>query len=195
MKKKTIGICLAFDDLYTGRGVGDLIIPLDGGILRFQSTYEEMVELAAEENLLVSTAGYGKVDPSVPRQEQPVSLADQLKRYIREYHPKLEEMLLAKPIAWSTENEIRVGIKEVITSGFCSAEERVHLVIASHPWHLRRIRMYAYLHKPKEWVLHLVPVRHHFPAYSYVHEVGAIMRDLPRVLFHQLFQLRSLVPS
>lgn len=176
----TVGICLAFEDLYSDAGRGDLI-STDGVVLRLKAVIKKMNQIGAKRDLLVSTAGYSKRDPRHPQPEREVSLSRQLYRYIGEKMPVAKySFYIFVPLCWSTENEIRVGIEEAMKTGYCHTKEKANLVIASHPFHLVRVWMYCKMYMPIEWRLHLVPVVHKFSYKSYLHEFYTLFRDLPR---------------
>ncbi|MDB5259040.1 MAG: hypothetical protein JWO73_248 [Candidatus Taylorbacteria bacterium] len=173
---KTIGIALALGDIYEAAGSGRLHMPLDGGIARLDGLIRQMTR--DRSSLIVATAGYSKHEPLVPQPDRMVSLADQLARYVRINTVLWEDRVLAKPLCWSTRNEIRNGIKLAQRAGFAGRNEPVRVLIASNWLHLIRIRLYTSLYMPKSWKVQFTAVDDRFSFRSHMSEFPKIIRDM-----------------
>lgn len=187
--KKTLAISLAFGDIYSNAGTGQLNLPLDGSIARFEKV---TLDLPYDiHTLVVCTAGYTRKEPLVPQPERLISLAHQLEHYVQEHVDCWHERLLAQPLCWSTRNEVRVGIKLAQRFGFAVKEERVDVVVASNLSHLFRIWMYAHLYKPRTWKLKLRWAHHNFSLLDHLMEPAKMTRDIVYIA-RVLIRLRKL---
>jgi hypothetical protein len=189
---KTLGIWLAFGDIYAEGGLGAPIVPYDGSTKRLKRLLQEVARAPLCKWRIVTTAGYSKRAPRHQVEEREVSLADQQARWVTEEHPWYRERLLVRPLIYSTRNEIKVGMKQAVRSGFYSCEEPTRVVVASHPLHLVRIALYCVMYCPRGWQWKLLPVWHQFSFYSYVHEFAALARDLcyGLTLAYRLYRFR-----
>jgi hypothetical protein len=177
MEQKTLAISLALGDLYDEAGYGDLRYPIDGAVARFEAVTRGMS--CDTSSLVVCTAGFCKNDPRVPQLHRRISLATQLNNYlIANRNFDWVERLFAKPMCWSTRNEVRLGIKVAQHTGFANKNERVTVRIASNMSHLIRIWLYAEMYTPDNWKFQLVRARHRFSLISHLLEIPKFMRDL-----------------
>ncbi len=169
---KIVAISLALGDIYKDGGLGEINQPIDGAIERFNTV------IKYEPSLVICTAGYSRKSPRKPVKERQVSLSDQLQRYIKENEKWWNERLIAKPLTWSTRNEIRLGIKLAIREGFDREDEDVILVVASNFSHLVRIWLYLRLYAPQAWNIKMVRAHHKFTLFSHFLEMPKFLRDL-----------------
>lgn len=182
---QTLGICLAFGDLYEDAGRGALREPQDGGIARILQTMDVARNYYDDPKaaMFVCSAGYSRQEPQRPQSERQVSLADQMNRYYKETKPEgckavHRPFFLAVPRCWGTRNEIRLGMK-LGCRRFASRTWPTALIISSNRAHLLRVRICLWLYKPPAaWQLVLVPVKHHFSLMSHLTEPLKIVRDL-----------------
>lgn len=186
--KKTLGIILALGDLYGDAGEGELHRPLDGGVSRIEAAIARMVPATC--SLLVCSAGYSKEDPGVPSPERLASLAEQAARFIYERHDSWIHYLVARPLCWSTRNEVRVGIKVALLEKFATRDEKVRVVIATNLSHMPRVWLYTKLCAPKNWRVELVRARHQFSLMSHLLEAPKLARDIVYTLrvFYRLWR-------
>lgn len=185
---KKIAIALALGDIYAQGGVGELKQPLDGACARFAAVTRGMT--CDNDSLVICTAGYSDTNPTVPHDSRRLSLAGQLERYVRETGNTYFLRLTAKPLCWSTRNEVRLGIKIAQRRSFANKEEKdVQVVIASNLTHLFRIWLYLLLYTPKNWKIKLVWAHHHFSLMSHLLEPIKVIRDLVYIVrvLHRLF--------
>ncbi|MBP6948709.1 MAG: hypothetical protein KBC41_04370 [Candidatus Pacebacteria bacterium] len=173
---KTIGILLALGDIYSNSGIGSLNKPIDGGVSRFKAVTSNIP--CDENSLIVCSAGYTQKNPSTPHPERMLSLAGQIARYINENEVAWNDFLIAKPLCWSTRNEVRLGIKLAINEQFVKRDEKVTLVISSNLSHLARVWLYTKLYIPKNWEVKIVRAHHQFSLFSHILEVPKIIRDV-----------------
>lgn len=183
MTTKTLGICLAFNDIYTNAGKGSLVSPLGGVTERFDGVTKKMSDISSDKNIIISTAGFSKRNPTEPQPKRLVSLSDQLYRFVCDKRPEYKDLLHTLPLCWSTNNEIRVGIEQALQRDFCTFNEEVNLVIASHSWHIPRIWMYCKMYMPHQWKLHLISVKEKVSYRSYLHEIVTFIRDVPKFFY------------
>ena len=184
---KTVAIALALGDIYDERGLGHINKPLDGGIARFKTVTEWLLP---KDSLVVCTAGYSKKNPTEQNEMRRMSLAGQLERYIIEYDQFWENNFVAKPLCWSTRNEVRVGIKLVQRIGFVKKSELANLIISSNFSHLIRIWLYTKMYTPKKWRVRLIWAHHQFSLMSHVIEIPKMIRDI-LYFIKVLYRLRS----
>ena len=184
---KTVAISLAFGDIYRGAGTGHLKQPLDAAVARFKAVTAGIT--CDDNSLIVCTAGYSKKHPTVPQPERQVSLAEQLGRYVGEYETRWTSRLVAKPLCWSTRNEVRVGIKYAQRMAFASKNEEAIVAIASNFTHLIRIWLYAILYTPKNWKIKMIWARHRFSLWAHLFEPPKIARDVIYIM-RVLWRLR-----
>jgi hypothetical protein len=184
---KTVAISLAFGDIYKEAGIGPLKQPLDAAVARFKAVTAGIT--CDDYSLVVCTAGYSKKHPTVPQSERQASLAEQLGRYVGEYEARWASRLVAKPLCWSTRNEVRVGIKYAQRIAFVSKNEEAVVVIASNFTHLVRIWLYAILYTPRNWKIKMIWARHCFSLRAHLLEPPKIARDVIYIL-RVLWRLR-----
>ncbi len=177
---KHLLISLALGDIYSKGGTGPLNTPVDGAVARFKALTDTAT--CDEQTLVVCTAGFARGCPFYAKPIREISLAGQLRRYVAENSPQWLERLVVKPRCWSTRNEVRLGIKEAMRSGFANKEEPVMVFIASNMAHLPRISLYARMYLPKKWGVMLVRASHPFTLWSHIQEPIKIRRDLFYIL-------------
>lgn len=173
---KTIGIILALGDLYQDAGTGKLHEPVDGVVDRLDVILE-IAKDCPQGLILVSTAGYSKKHPITPQPERVVSLADQLHRFVANHRSSYLNNLVAKPLCWSTRDEVRAGIK-VARRIIADRQDKARLVLASNWWHLPRIWLYTQVYVPKDWQVIIAPSKRRFSIRDLLMEGVKTVRDI-----------------
>lgn len=188
---------LALGDILSPDGK-ELRLPIDGSIDRLRTMCHWVDDCAGSEDstLYWASAGYAKRAPGVsqlePHPGRQVSLAEQMSRYLKLLHATAAEdeeldiipaaKLLAKPLCWSTRNEIRVAVRRtqrwMKEHGYNNQNTEVIFVVASHWAHLPRIWLYSKWYVPKEWNVKLLRASHEFSLRSHVIEPPKFLRDL-----------------
>ena len=159
-----------------------------GGAERCWATIHEY--FAAEEfddSFCVVTlgAGYSKTHPQIADPRKPiVSLAEEMKMYMQPLLRTREAHFIAKPLAWGTQNEIRV-LSEMIRD--CCKMNKVKLedvciITSSNPMHLHgRVQLWWWVYA-RGISKRFVPADHSFTVSEIFQETGKFFRDMVRSL-------------
>ncbi len=173
---------LALGDIFSPNGT-ELRLPIDGSIDRLRTMCHWVDDCAGstDSTLYWASAGYAKRTPGVsqlePHPGRQVSLAEQVSRYLKLLHATTAAegekpdiipapKLLAKPLCWSTRNEIRVAVRRtqrwMKEHGYINQNSEVIFVVASQWAHLPRIWLYCKWYVPREWGVKLLRSSHEF---------------------------------
>lgn len=181
-----IGISLSLGSLYGDKGRGDLIMPPDGSIARFDGVTTEFNRLitqykGARRMRIYNFSGYAPENPEMPSAIFEVSLSEQLNRFVREYRGDWHKHLATEARVWGTENQIREALLQAIADGFDPEDPGVTLVTATNIAHWFRVwRICKYL-MPKAWELRVGLVSHQFSLYSWANEIGGTWSALRKM--------------
>ncbi len=169
-----LAIVLAYNDIFKGGKIAHD----DPSILRMRALLRAV---ESSYSTLICTAGYGCKNPELPNKDRDFSLSRQIGSYFNAYIKIEEKRCITpffRPYCWSTENEVKYGIKIAVKENMANSKEVVTLYIASNKQHLKRIKMYTDRYAPKNWIVQLIPVKDglHGPI-NYFMELGKRIRD------------------
>jgi len=181
---KVLAISLALGGIYGDGGTGELISPVDGGVLRFHRIINNLPKNLPY--LVVCTAGYSRDRPTRPEFAHQISLAHQLKRYAEETfpvedNPILHKCLYTEAMCWGTRNEIKMGIEIAMQKGYREKDD-VTLLLSSHPAHIPRVCMCAQHLTPKKWRVNFLVTDHYFSIKDQLREIPAFLYDAKKLL-------------
>lgn len=135
----------------------------DGAIIRFIDTLANITP-GSNPPTVINTAGFTRDSPTkaVPG-VRTRSLAEQFADYVAANTLHTDEIgtVIAKPLCWSTINEVPKGFEVAQANGLSADEEVVVYIGSSNSyWHSRRIALYAEYCCPDKWTVKVVRSSH-----------------------------------
>lgn len=150
----------AYDRIQDGSGKGSMA--------RCDALLKLLKTIRPDDHVFVLTAGFTKVSPNKPAPGVPVSLAEQMHRYLRS---KDSEALTDRyPVAWGTLDETKEAIYIIEQNARAKSADKVVVWVSTNLGHMPRVRLCWLLLKPETWDVKFVTAKHSFIPKEWVQE-------------------------
>lgn len=165
----------------------------DAAVLRFKACLPHIPKDA--EVAIITTAGFTSNSPTKSTADFPHSLAELMREWINKTYPDNTWKIIAKPLCWTTGEEIRNGMISATEEGFGTEEDVLVLVGATNNnFYIRRMRLYLEKYRLDSgvWEIKIIPSEHH-PKYlskdGWRHEFPAWVKALVVTRAPQLYRI------